>query len=57
MLDTPDRAELPYHFGVNLVSDVVVDGRVVVLEGGVTHGLAAGQTLARDDRAPASGGE
>jgi len=33
VLVSADRQELPYHFGVNLVSDVVVDGRVVVQGG------------------------
>jgi len=36
------RTELPYHFGVNLVGDVVVGGRVAVREG----------VIARDARSP-----
>lgn len=35
------RSELPYHFGVNLVSDVVVGGAVVVAGGDVVCGAAA----------------
>ncbi len=33
VLKSASRAELPYHFGVNLVDGVVVDGRVVVQDG------------------------
>ena len=33
VLGSASRTELPYHFGVNLVRDVVVDGRLVVDEG------------------------
>jgi imidazolonepropionase len=33
VLRPASRAELPYHFGVNLVDGVVVDGRVVVQSG------------------------
>ena len=35
VLSAASRTELPYHFGVNLVSDVVVGGRVVVDDGRV----------------------
>ena len=35
VLGSPSRTELPYHFGVNLVTDVVLDGRPVVLAGQV----------------------
>jgi imidazolonepropionase len=31
------RTELPYHFGVDLVGDVVLGGRVVVQDGVITH--------------------
>lgn len=33
VLASASRTELPYHFGVNLVTDVVVDGQLVVDEG------------------------
>ena len=33
VLVSTTRRELPYHFGVNLVSDVVVAGAVVVRDG------------------------
>ena len=33
VLVAESRTELPYHFGVNLVGDVVVGGRVVVRDG------------------------
>ncbi len=33
VLVSPNRHELPYHFGVDLVGDVVVDGRLVVRDG------------------------
>ncbi|MEZ5126673.1 MAG: imidazolonepropionase [Thermoleophilia bacterium] len=33
VLASPSRFDVPYHFGVNLVTDVVVDGRVVVAGG------------------------
>jgi imidazolonepropionase len=38
VLVTETRSELPYHFGVNLVADVVVGGRVAVQDGVVTRG-------------------
>jgi imidazolonepropionase len=38
VLVAASRSELPYHFGVNLVGDVVVGGRVAVQDGVVTHG-------------------
>jgi imidazolonepropionase len=37
VLVAESRTELPYHFGVNLVGDVVVGGRVVVHDGVVMH--------------------
>ncbi len=37
VLVSESRSELPYHFGVNLVSDVVVGGRVVVRAGAVVR--------------------
>jgi len=42
VLDAPGRTELPYHFGVNLVTDVVVGGQVVVHD----------RTVAADPGAP-----
>ena len=42
VLVAASRSELPYHFGVNLVSDVVVGGRVAVQDG----------VVARDVRSP-----
>ena len=41
VLVAESRSELPYHFGVNLVSDVVVGGRVVVRAGAVVHDAPA----------------
>jgi imidazolonepropionase len=38
VLFAENRTELPYHFGVNLVGDVVVGGRVAVEAGVVAHG-------------------
>jgi imidazolonepropionase len=35
VLDADTHSELPYHWGVNLVRGVVVDGRVVVSDGSV----------------------
>ena len=44
VLDTDDRNELPYHFGVNLVATVVVGGAVVATKGGVCgDGRGAGE--------------
>jgi imidazolonepropionase len=37
VLVAESRTELPYHFGVNLVGDVVVGGRVAVLDGVVAR--------------------
>jgi imidazolonepropionase len=37
VLTADSRSEVPYHFGVNLVGDVVLGGRVVVQDGVVTH--------------------
>jgi imidazolonepropionase len=60
VLSAASRTELPYHFGVNLVSDVVVGGRVVVHAGGVVRDagapapvplLARGAEPPRDERA------
>jgi imidazolonepropionase len=39
VLPASSRTELPYHFGVNLVSDVVVGGRVVVRDGAAAADL------------------
>jgi len=41
VLAAASRTELPYHFGVNLVGDVVVGGRVVVRDGAVIHDAPA----------------
>ena len=41
VLAAESRSELPYHFGVNLVGDVVVGGRVVVRAGAVVHDAPA----------------
>ena len=41
LLVAESRTELPYHFGVNLVGDVVLGGRVVVQDGVPTHGAPA----------------
>ncbi len=41
VLVAESRSELPYHFGVNLVGDVVIGGRVAVLAGAVAHDLPA----------------
>jgi imidazolonepropionase len=41
VLVAESRSELPYHFGVNLVSDVVVGGRVVVRTGTIVHDAPA----------------
>jgi imidazolonepropionase len=41
VLSAESRTELPYHFGVNLVGDVVVGGRVAVQAGVVVAGGAA----------------
>ena len=40
------RTELPYHFGVNLVGDVVVGGRVAVQDGVVAREAPAPETVA-----------
>jgi len=37
VLHAASRTELPYHFGVNLVGDVVVGGRVAVHDGAVSR--------------------
>jgi hypothetical protein len=41
VLAAESRSELPYHFGVNLVGDVVVGGRVVVRAGAVVRDVPA----------------
>ncbi len=41
VLVAESRTELPYHFGVNLVSDVVLGGRVVVQDGVVPRAAPA----------------
>jgi imidazolonepropionase len=41
VLSASSRSELPYHFGVNLVSDVVIGGRVVVHDGRVVSDVRA----------------
>jgi len=41
VLVAESRTELPYHFGVNLVGDVVLGGRVVVRDGAVAHDTPA----------------
>ena len=51
VLVAESRSELPYHFGVNLVGDVVVGGRVAVQDGVAVHGVPApepGPLSARD---------
>jgi len=52
------RSELPYHFGVNLVGDVVVGGRVVVHAGAVAHDTPASEPvpLFARDASPEAGG-
>ena len=40
VLVAESRTELPYHFGVNLVTDVIVEGAVVVQDGAVTEAAA-----------------
>ena len=40
VLVAESRTELPYHFGVNLVTDVIVGGAVVVQDGALTDAAA-----------------
>jgi imidazolonepropionase len=54
VLVAQSRSELPYHFGVNLVTDVVVGGAVVVQDGAVT-GAAAPQPVPIFPRRAAAG--
>ncbi|MCX6373446.1 MAG: imidazolonepropionase [Actinobacteria bacterium] len=58
VLVAESRTELPYHFGVNLVSDVVVGGRVVVRAGSVCRGSSAPEPTAvcARDAPPEAGG-
>jgi imidazolonepropionase len=58
VLVAASRTELPYHFGVNLVGDVVVGGRVVVQDGVATHGAPAPEPVPLFARgtSPDSGG-
>jgi len=44
VLDADTHSELPYHWGVNLVRGVVVDGRVVVSDGSVVDSQVGGAT-------------
>jgi len=46
VLVAESRTELPYHFGVNLVSDVVVGGRVAVQDGVVAREAPAPEPAA-----------
>ncbi|MGZ8634764.1 MAG: amidohydrolase family protein, partial [Solirubrobacteraceae bacterium] len=58
VLVAESRTELPYHFGVNLVDDVVVGGRVAVQDAVATPvppGPAPGPLFARD-ASPDAGG-
>ncbi len=58
VLVAESRSELPYHFGVNLVGDVVVGGRVVVRDGAVDRDVSAPESvplLARDVSREAGG--
>jgi len=56
VLVAESRTELPYHFGVNLVGDVVVGGRVVVQDGVVAHGAPAPERVPLFARDAASDG-
>ena len=58
VLVAESRTELPYHFGVNLVGDVVVGGRVVVHDGVIAAGAPAPEPVplfARDASLEAGG--
>jgi imidazolonepropionase len=46
VLSAASRTELPYHYGVNLVEDVVLDGRVVVRAGAVEPSAPALEPVA-----------
>jgi imidazolonepropionase len=50
VLSAASRTELPYHFGVNLVTDVVVGGRVVVRDGTVARGAEAPEPVRASPR-------
>lgn len=54
VLSAASRTELPYHFGVNLVGDVVVGGRVVVHDGAVVRGVAGPAPVPTFARGPGS---
>jgi imidazolonepropionase len=56
VLVAASRSEMPYHFGVNLVGDVVVGGRVVVQDGAVAHGVPAPEPIALLARGASSNG-
>ena len=58
VLVAESRTELPYHFGVNLVDDVVLGGRVVVRDGVVVHAAPARESAASSarDASAAAGG-
>ena len=56
VLAAEKHVELPYHFGVNLVDGVVIDGRPVVIAGGpIIHGESAVNGVATMPRAEAIG--
>jgi len=58
VLVAASRTELPYHFGVNLVGDVVIGGHVAVQDGVATHDASAPEPVppfARD-ASPGAGG-
>ncbi len=50
VLSAASRTELPYHFGVNLVGDVVVGGRVVVKDGAMVPGVVGPAPVAAFSR-------
>jgi imidazolonepropionase len=54
VLAAASRSELPYHFGVNLVTDVVVDG-VVAVHDGATTGVVSPQPVPIFPRVARSG--
>ena len=54
VLAAESRTELPYHFGVNLVGDVVVGGRVAVQDGVIDRGAPAPEPVPSFVRATAS---
>ncbi len=55
VLDSETHQELPYHWGVNLVTGVVAGGEVVVRDRQVVR-AAAGSALAASATSPADGG-